>query len=245
MRALSAILLIFIITHLSAQQNDKLVKVTDMLKIKQLNSVAISPDGSKAAFVVNSIEPDGDNKWEYKYVSQVYLVPADGSAAPKQLTREPASQPAWSPDGKQIAFVRAVDGRPQVFILSLDGGEAFQLTKYKYGAAGPKWSPDGKQILFSASIPLKDLLKDTILNPGKEIPEWPYEKPGFGKNQQFLTNTAKPDPDGNTDEIRAYLENNATDRKAKVFNKMDFQEESTTSPEMSFTHFFVMPMAIT
>jgi dipeptidyl aminopeptidase/acylaminoacyl peptidase len=240
MRTLSAILLLFFITQLSAQQSDRLVKVTDMLKIRQLNSVTISPDGSKAAFVVNSIEPDGDSKWEYKYVNQVYLVPVDGSSAPKQLTREPASQPAWSPDGKQIAFVRVVDGRAQIFILSLDGGEAFQLTRYKYGAFNPKWSPDGRQILFSASIPLKDLLKDTTLNPGKEIPKWPYEKPGFEKNQQLLTSTAKPDPDGNTDEIRAYLDNNTNDRKAKVFNKLNFQEESTTSPEMAFNHFFLV-----
>jgi Tol biopolymer transport system component len=101
-----AVLFIFATQLSFAQNNERLVKVTDMLKIKQLSGVTISPDGSKAAFVVNSIEPDGDIKWEYKYVNQLWLVPTDGSAAPKQLTREPASQPAWSPDGRQLAFVR-------------------------------------------------------------------------------------------------------------------------------------------
>lgn len=223
-----------------------------MLKIKQLSGVTISPDGSKAAFVVNNIEPDGDTKWEYKYANQVYIVPTDGSSAPKQLTREPASQPAWSPNGNQLAFVRTVEGKPQIFILSFDGGEPIQVTKFKYGAAAPKWSIDGKQLLFSSSITLKELLKDTALNPKKEIPRWPYEKPGFDRNTQLQTNMARPDPDGNLEEIRAYLDNNANDKKAKVITKLNFQEEATTTSELSFNHFFMVnaeagsqPVAVT
>ncbi len=212
-----------------------------MLKMKQMSGVTISPEGSKTAFVVNHIEPDGDTKWEYKYSNQIYVMPTDGSSAPKQLTtKESASQPAWSPDGKQLAFVRIVDTKPQIFILSFDGGEPLQLTKNKYGAGTPKWSPDGKKILFSASIPLKDLLKDADLNPNKEIPKWPFEKPGFTTNGQLQLNAAKPDPDGSIDEIRAYLENNTIDKKAKVINKLNFQEEATTSAEISFNHFFMV-----
>ncbi|MCK9401901.1 MAG: S9 family peptidase [Chitinophagaceae bacterium] len=238
---------------LFAQTKTELMKVTDMLKITQLTGVTISPDGSKAAFVATRIEPDADNKWEADYMNQIYIVPVDGSSAPRQLTaRETASQPAWAPDGKQLAFIRTVDGKPQIFLLSLDGGEPVQLTKFKYGAGSPKWSSDGKKILFSTSIPLQALLKDSILNPKKEIPKWPYEKPGFEHNSQLQTQTAKPDPDGNLEEIRAYLENNANDKKAKVITKLNFQEEKTTSSEISFNHFFIVnvepgsqPVAVT
>jgi Tol biopolymer transport system component len=53
----------------------------------------------------------------------------------------------------KIAFNRLVDDKMQVYTL-MDGGEAVQLTKHKYGASNPKWSPDGNKILFN-SIPLK------------------------------------------------------------------------------------------
>jgi dipeptidyl aminopeptidase/acylaminoacyl peptidase len=217
------------------------VKVTDLLRIKSINSVELNKDGSKAVFTVTAIEPEGDSKLDYKYVTQVWMVGTDGVSAPKQITtKEGASQADFSPDGKQLAFVRSVDGKPQIFLISLDGGEAVQLTKYKYGAGTPKWSPDGKQILFSSSISLKELLNDSILNPNKRLPPWSLEKPGFEKNEQLKTSSAKPDPDGNIEEIRAYLDNNAADKKAKVVNKLSFQDETDVNTEISFNHFFVV-----
>ena len=233
----------FLFTAVQAQTDP--VKVTDLLRIKTVGGVSLSKDGSKAVYTVTQIEPDGDTKWEYKYVTQLWLVPTNGSTAPKQLTtKENSSQAAFSPDGKQIAFVRAVDGKAQLFLLNLDGGEAIQLTKFKYGAGAPKWSPDGKQLLFSANIPLKDLLKDSTLNPNKEIPNWPIEKPGFEKNQQFLTTNAKADPDGSLEEVRAYLENNAVDRKARVINKLQFQDETDVNPDLNFNHFFITDVKV-
>jgi dipeptidyl aminopeptidase/acylaminoacyl peptidase len=254
MRKLSntAILLLLSIIAYSRQGREP-VKVTDMLKIKSLGGVTLSHDGSKAAFSVTSIEPDGDSKLDYKYTNQLWMVPTDGSAAPRPLTsKENASQAAWSPDGKQLAFVRAADGRAQIFVLSLDGGEAIQLTRFKYGASSPTWSPDGKLLLFAAGVPLKELLKDSLLNPGKQVPLWPFEKPGFQKNEQLKASSAKADPDGSLEEVRAYLDNNVNDRKARVFNKLNFLDETNVSSDMSFTHYFVVsavpgatPIAIT
>ncbi len=229
------------------------IRITDMLKIKSIGGVDLSKDGSKIVYNVTSIEPEGESKVEYKYVNQIWIANADGSGSPKQLTtKENSTQASFSPDGKQIVFVRSVDGRGQIFLLSLDGGEAVQLTKYKYGAGNPRWSPDGKQLLFSASIPLKDLLKDSILNPGRTLPEWPYEKPGFANNDFLKNAQVKPNPDGSMAEVQAYLESNVTDKKAKVFNKLNFQDETDINPDQSFTKFFLVnavpdatPVAVT
>ena len=236
-----------------SQPDKEPVKVTDLLKIKSINGVRLSNDGSKATFTVTTIEPEGESKWDYKYVNQVWMVATDGSSAPKQLTtKEGSSQAVWSPEGKQLAFVRLAEGKPQIFLLSLDGGEAIQLTKYKYGAGTPRWSPDGKQILFSSNIAMKEMLKDEELNPGKQLPAWPFEKPGFDRNDNLKPSSAKPNPDGNMEEVRAYLENNVTDKKAKVVDKLNFQDEMNVSTEVGFNHFFIVqavpgavPVAIT
>lgn len=243
MRKLLLLLFILPITLFSTAQNGKEpVKVTDMLKIKSISGVTLSKDGSKAVFTVTSIEPEGDSKLEHKYVSQLWIAGTEGDTKPKQLTtaKESSSQAVFSPDGKQLVFVRAVDGRSQLFLLSLEGGEALQLTKFKYGAVNPKWSPDGKQILFSANIPFKELMKDSLLNPGKALPKWPMEKPGFENNEQLKPATTKADPDGSIEEVRAYLENNANDKKAKVFTKLNFLDEMDINPDMGFTHFFLI-----
>lgn len=250
---ISLFVVLIIATFSYSQTGKDPVKVTDLLKIKTAGGITLSPDGSKAVFSLTTIEPDGDTKWEYKYVTQLWLVNTDGLSGPRQLTsKENASQPAWSPDNKQLAFVRAADGKPQIFILPIDGGEARQLTKFKYGATNPKWSPDGKQLLFSSPIPLRELLKDSLLNPGKSIPKWPYEKPGLDNSKQFNTGSVKPDPDGSMQEVRAYLDNNAIDKKAKVVDKLNFQDETDVSTEMSFNHFLLVannpeakPVAIT
>ena len=240
-KTISVFIILFIAAGAIAQPGKEPVKATDMLKIKSVSGITLSNDGSKAAFTVTAIEPDGDSKWEYKYVNQIWTVTTEGNSLPKQLTsKEGSSQPAFSPDGKQLAFVRVADGKPQVFLISLDGGEAVQLTKYKYGAGTPKWSPDGKQILFSSAISLKDLIKDSVLNPMHLVPAWSFEKPGFDNNSQLNPSAAKADPDGNIEEVRTYLENNVTDKKAKVINKLSFQDETDATADISFNHFFVV-----
>lgn len=234
-------LLLPITVFVFAQNGTEPVKVTDLLKIKTLGTLNLNPDGSLAVFTVLSVEPEADSKLDYKYTTQIWIVPTDGSEAPRQLTtaKESASQAVFSPDGKQIVFVRAVDGKSQLFLLGLEGGEAIQLSKAKYGASSPKWSPDGKQLLYAAGISFKDLLNDSLLNPGKAVPVWSLEKPGLD-NTAVLKNTAKGDPDGTMEEVRAYLEKNAEDRKAKVITKLNHLDEMDVNGEMSFTHYFIM-----
>lgn len=225
-----------------AQNGEDLIQVTDLLKIKTAGNVAVNRDGSKAVFTLTSIEPDERTKQDYKYVTQLYTADMTGNAAPMQLTyaRESSTAPAWSPDGKRLAFVRAVDGKPQIFILSLGGGEAWQLTKSALGAFNPKWSPDGSRILYASSIQFKELLKDSALNPARSYPAWPSEKPGVSYPEMQRAARSRPNPNGSMEEIRSYLLTNETEGKATVLNKLNFQDEMNVSSNMDLTQFFTI-----
>ncbi len=223
-----------------AQKESDKIELSDLLKIKTVGNINLSPDGSKVAFVVKSIETDEKSVLDYKFKTQIYMASTSGANTPIQLTnsKEGASNPVWSPDGKQLVFTRTVDEKSQLFLLSLSGGEAKQLTKFKYGASNPKWSPDGNKLLFSATISLSEMMKDSTLNPNYSVPTWPLEKPGFDKNEHLTPNKSKGNPDGTMAEIRAYLNQNTIDKKAIVLDKLNFQSESNISSDINFNHFF-------
>jgi dipeptidyl aminopeptidase/acylaminoacyl peptidase len=224
-------------------QNEKIV-VTDLTKIRQIAGISFAPDSKKAVYSVTAIEPDPDNKDEYKYISQLYLADFQNNAIVLTQGSESSRQPIWSPDGKTLAFVRNIKGKAQIFVLPVSGGEAYQLTKSKYNVSNPVFSPDGKKLLFTVNMSFSELLKDTLFNPGKQAPAWSLEKPGFPKNEHIKTKSAaKPNPDGNIEEIRAYLEKDVEDKKAKVINRLNFQGEATTEPEINFTHLAVIDIA--
>jgi dipeptidyl aminopeptidase/acylaminoacyl peptidase len=228
-----------------AQQQQKVV-ATDLTRIKQVGAVTLSPDGQRAAYTVTTIEANPDQPTdgrpnEYDYRTHIYLTNLKAGDA-KALTRgtESARQPVWSPDGTRLAFVRTVKGKGQVFVMPLDGGEAYQLTTGKYGAGSPVWSPDGKQILFESSLSFAEMVGDSLLNPARRGPLWSLEKPGFANNDFVKPDkSVKANPDGSLAEIRAYLQKDVDDKKAKVITRLNFQGEATTEPDMNFTHLYV------
>jgi dipeptidyl aminopeptidase/acylaminoacyl peptidase len=86
--------------------------------------------------------------------TSLYRVSLSGDA-PRALTAPDfsSSQPALSPDGKRVAFVRTEpEGQGQLAVLPLDGGEAEVLTDFPMGITDPKWFPDGKRIAFLAWV---------------------------------------------------------------------------------------------
>ena len=60
--------------------------------------------------------------------------------------------PAWSPDGKKLAFVSERDGDQEIYVLHIDErgpvGEARNVTQHPGRDFAPQWSPDGKRIVF-------------------------------------------------------------------------------------------------
>ncbi|AMW04614.1 S9 family peptidase [Gemmatimonas phototrophica] len=134
---------------------------TDIMRLKAVGGVALSPDGAKVLYTISAWEHPaarGDTALgdRHERRSHVWLVPAAGGT-PRQLTygERGESQPSWSPDGSTIAFVTARGAgtgddapRPQLWILPADGGEARQLTTARDGVSGYAWSPDGSHIAF-------------------------------------------------------------------------------------------------
>lgn len=231
--AFSALFFLLMFSDALIAQEKLPIQTTDLLNIKQISNLTISPDGKNTVYVVRSIT--GENG-KYSYQNQLWMVPSDGSAPPRQLTfsDEGASQPAWHSDGARIAFTRSVEGKPQIHVLPLSGGEAIPYTDIPNGASSPSWSPDGRHLLFSVSYSHQDLLKS---HQHKNGPAWPHEKPG----RSPYGSTADPDPDGGLDEIRAWLDKNERERSPTVLNRLNFQGEFNLNPERSYSHLYVMP----
>ncbi|MET0133293.1 MAG: serine hydrolase, partial [Kibdelosporangium sp.] len=119
-------------------------RIDDLTTFAVPGQPALSPDGSRILYVLATTEDD-------RNVHSIWSVGSE-SGEPRQLTRGKADEsPAWSPDGTSIAFLRAEDGPPQLWLLPVDGGEAEQLTTLSLGAGTPVWSPDGSKIAFSAA----------------------------------------------------------------------------------------------
>jgi dipeptidyl aminopeptidase/acylaminoacyl peptidase len=112
----------------------------------------LSPEGRTVAFVRVRIDKDAN-----EYRSNIWTVPVDGSAAPRQLTfgSRRDAEPRWSPDGSSLAFTSKRDGETmQLYVIPLrEGGEARKLSDLKEDAKQPAWSPDGSKIVFASRVP--------------------------------------------------------------------------------------------
>jgi dipeptidyl aminopeptidase/acylaminoacyl peptidase len=147
MRALFAVC--FALTALA--QTKRPITHEDVWMMKRVGATIVSPDGRWAVASVTEPAYDAD-----KTVTDLWIAPADGSRPPRRLTatKGAESQPVFSPDSSRIAFSakREGDDQPQVYVLSLEGGEAVRMTDQPGGAFGPQWRPDGQALLFQSRL---------------------------------------------------------------------------------------------
>lgn len=152
----------------------------EMLSLRTISSVKLSPDGRFVAFRWRETNWKDD-----AYVSQLWLMNVSTGTS-FQLTRgkKSADQAEWSPDGRWLAFITerestAIEpedadkkekagqekkdeekkddagkvGDRQIWVISTEGGEAWQLTKSEADVDSFHWSKDGKSIAFVAESP--------------------------------------------------------------------------------------------
>ncbi len=134
MRFLIALLILTpaLAERVSLERMGKIVRVTD---------AQISPDGARVAVIVSRA-----NFEENRYDAQLVLLNPSQRVLVSQ--RRGLSSPRWSPDGGRIGFLAQVDGKAQVFVLPVDGGESSQITSAARGVQQFAWSPDGKRVAF-------------------------------------------------------------------------------------------------
>jgi len=132
----------------TAQQATKHpITFDDIIKMHRLSEPQISPDGKWVAYTVATPDMDANRN-----VTNIWLVSTAGGASTQLTQSGHDSSPVWSPDGSTIAFLSSRSGEAQVYLLSLEGGEAQRLTKLSTGAGLVKWSPGGKTIAFTSSV---------------------------------------------------------------------------------------------
>jgi len=141
----------------------------EVLSLRSVGGLAVSPDGSAVAYEVRRADWDAN-----RYDTEIWL--ARPGRAPFQLTRTAegsSTSPAWSPDGRWIAFLASrEDGKSsQVWVIRPDGGEARPLTSVEDGVRRFAWSPDGSSMAVSIREPESAAMKARK----KDYGEWRVE----------------------------------------------------------------------
>jgi Tol biopolymer transport system component len=115
-----------------------------------------SPDGMR--FVTTAARGNGDDNW---YIAQIYSIAAAGGEMKSIYTPPIDSQvaiPAWSPDGKSVAFISGImSDEPvvggDIIVVPAEGGEAKDITPgMKASASWLTWMPGGNKILFGEEV---------------------------------------------------------------------------------------------
>jgi dipeptidyl aminopeptidase/acylaminoacyl peptidase len=140
-------------------QTPRPMTVDDVFDVVQVSAPRMSPDGRRVLYTKSELGKWKDNK----RVSTIWIVDADGTNTRQFLGSDKDRNPAWSPDGKRVAFLStrdqpaapregetAADNAAQIFVIPIDGGEAVKLTDHKGTIRSFEWSKDGASIVFVA-----------------------------------------------------------------------------------------------
>jgi dipeptidyl aminopeptidase/acylaminoacyl peptidase len=128
---------------------------SDLLRLRSVSDVEVSPDGSRVAYTVENNDGNG------RPYGQLWVMTlADGKTTRLGGDKEPSGNPTWSPDGQWLAYRGRVADRAGLVIAHPDGSGARFLAEMS-GTNSPlpttgrtvAWAPDGKRIAFVSSVP--------------------------------------------------------------------------------------------
>ncbi len=120
----------------------------DMKTLSGLSEPTLSPDGSLIAFILSQPDYKADRSTRTLMLYDL----RDSSTRPLTSARRGIASPAWSPDGRRLAFL-SITGEgdkaaEQIFVLDMRGGDAAQLTHAANGVEQFTWRPDGGAIAY-------------------------------------------------------------------------------------------------
>ena len=134
----------------AARKGPRPMTAEDLWSLPRVGTPQGSPDGR---FAVVPVTTYAIEKNEGR--TRLWRLALDGAADPVALTSPDASasEPRVSPDGTQLAFTRKdAEGRAQLMLMPLGGGEARALTNLPLGVFDPMWLPDGSGLVFVAPL---------------------------------------------------------------------------------------------
>lgn len=123
--------------------------IEDLYRVKLPSGIALSPDGKHLVYSLQ--DRDFGRGKEFR---DLWRIGTDGGGPQRMTFTEKAAEyaPAYSPDGRSIAFVAKRGEKPGLWLLPSFGGEARLLLEWPTGIADPAWSPDGRHIAFISEV---------------------------------------------------------------------------------------------
>lgn len=129
------------------------IRASDLYSFACPGDPQISPDGGMVAFVVQTLDQSEDRTKTDIWIAAVTGAGA-GPGEPHRLTNSGGKDrhPRWAPDGHTLAFVSERSGKPQIWVINANGGEAWHLPTEERVGSAPVWSPDGRFIAFTSKV---------------------------------------------------------------------------------------------
>ena len=147
LRVAGALILCFASAVFAADAPRRPVTVEDLLALARVGDVQISADGAWVAYSVTTLSVAGNSADTHLWMASTQRDDV------RQLTRTGKDRSArFSPDGKRLAFLSRRDGRSQVYVMPLDGGEATVVSSMASDVDTLRWSPDGKHLVLTAIV---------------------------------------------------------------------------------------------